>query len=143
MTERINFNVVSHRIFLGQTLLDDTLSSDRDDFRPGADFFIVLGLTERAGADSNFRAHWRQLARLTLYFGATGNAAARSVGVVARDWRENERLLGDASVRLERELFGPMRDWLATSPSLRLSLYGENRNLDAARFRLYGQTHRG
>lgn len=142
MTENANFNIVSHRTFLGQTLIDDAQSSDRDDFRPGADFFIMLGLSERPSVAGRFRDHWRQLRRFSLYFGATGSAAIRNIGVVSREWRAGERVLADASVRLEREMFGPMQDWLATSPSLRMTLYGEARNLDSARFRIYGQTRR-
>ena len=39
-------------------------------------------------------------------------------------------------------MFGPMREWLATGPSLRMALFGENRDLDAARFRIHGDTQR-
>lgn len=142
MTERISFNIDSYRIFLGQTLIDDAQSSDRDDFRPGGDFYITLGVSERPGTDTQFRAHWRPLNRFTLYFGAVGLVGQRSPGAVIREWRANARLLTDASTLVEREMFGPMREWLATEPSLRMALFGENRNLDMARFRIYGDTQR-
>lgn len=142
MTERMGFSVESYRIFLGQTLVDDTRSADRDDVLPGGDFFITFGVAERPGGESLFRAHWRPLRRFTLYFGGIGLVGQRPLGVVVREWRANERVLEEASARVERELFNPMREWLATGPSLRMSLYGENRNLDAAKFRLYGDTER-
>lgn len=142
MTERISFTIDSYRIFLGQTLVDDVQSSDQDDFRPGSGFYITLGLSERPGTNTQFRSHWRPLSRFTLYFGAIGSVGQRSQGAVIREWRANERVLHEASALVGRETFGPMREWLATEPSLRLALFGENHNLDMARFRIYGDTQR-